>query len=156
MAQVHVTAWCLYRFFSLDSRGDNFLLLLFLSSCFQNYVFIVVVVHARILYGTNAQETKITLFGDGGDKLVGCFRQGTAAVAKKERNTENESQLSIPGVESFPSLRQNIFHPWVKTFSSLGQKVSDECMHSLIHAHFFHFNCATALLSWVSHQNWQC
>lgn len=61
------------------------LLLFFSSSCFQIYVFfIVVVVHARILYGTNAQETKITLFGDGGDKLVGCFRQG-AAAAKKEK-----------------------------------------------------------------------
>jgi len=66
-------------------RGDNFLLLLFFSSCFQSYVFIVVVVHARILYGTNAQETKITLFGDGGDKLAGCFRQG-AAAAKKKKN----------------------------------------------------------------------
>jgi len=44
---------------------------------------VVVVVHARISYGTNAQETKITLFGDGGDKLVGCFRQGTAVATKK-------------------------------------------------------------------------
>jgi len=69
--------------------------------------YIVVVVHARILYGTNAQETKITLFGDGGDKLVGCFRRGIA-VAKKPRIC---SQISIPGMKIFPSLGKNIFHP---------------------------------------------
>jgi len=57
------------------------------------------------LYGTNAQETKITLFGDGGDKLVGCFRQGTAAATKKKRKTVNESQI--------PSLGKKVFHPWV-------------------------------------------
>jgi len=46
--------------------------------------YIVIVVHARILYGTNAQETKITLFGDGGDKLVGCFRRGIAVAKNRE------------------------------------------------------------------------
>jgi hypothetical protein len=68
------------------------LLLLFLFVMLSKLCFfiVVVVVHARILYGTNAQETKITLFGDGGDKLVGCFRRGIAAAAKK-RKTENES-----------------------------------------------------------------
>jgi len=51
---------------------------------FKVMFYIVVVVHARILYGTNAQETKITLFGDGGDKLVGCFRRGIAVAKNRE------------------------------------------------------------------------
>ena len=63
-----------------------------LFHAFKVMFYIVVVVHARILYGTNAQETKITLFGDGGDKLVGCFRRGIAVAKKRE------------SVAKFPSL----------------------------------------------------
>jgi hypothetical protein len=37
------------------------------------------------LYGTNAQETKITLFSDGGDKLVGCFQQGIEATKEEKK-----------------------------------------------------------------------
>jgi len=45
------------------------------------------------------------------------FPPFTLRKMKKKRKTENENQLSIPGEESFSSLGQNIFHPWVKEIS---------------------------------------
>ena len=62
--------------------------------------YIVVVVHARILYGTNAQETKITLFGDGGDKLWAI--SGRRMQWQKRNGARTPSYAHV-----FVSARQN-------------------------------------------------
>jgi hypothetical protein len=83
-------------------------------------MFIVVVVHARISYGTNAQETKITLFGDGGDKLWAisgrrrmlwqkrnCARTPSYAHALVSALAKNERTLTTTRVALPPEAHQN-------------------------------------------------
>jgi len=65
------------------------------------------------LYGTNAQETKITLFSDGGDKLVGCFQQVIEATKEEKKMRMGANFLSL-GWKCFPLLEQKSFHFWVK------------------------------------------